>query len=228
MTYDLLIKNAVIPLMKGNDVSTVDIAVANGKIAGFMACGTVMSAKKVIDAEGNLVIPGCIDPHTHFMDPGFTHRETFLTGTSQAAAGGVTTIIDMPCCSSPRSVRDVSSLNEKLAAVGPQAIVDYAMWGGVTGEDVREGKLNNVQAQTEAGVVAFKVYMTPSVPTYNRVTDPEMHEVFNVVQKTGLAVGVHAENFAMCDYYVNKYRSEGRVDGPAWSEARLEDRKSVV
>lgn len=228
MTYDLLIKNAVIPLMKGNDVSTVDIAVANGKIAGFMACGTVMSAKKVIDAEGNLVIPGCIDPHTHFMDPGFTHRETFLTGTSQAAAGGVTTIIDMPCCSSPRSVRDVSSLNEKLAAVGPQAIVDYAMWGGVTGEDVREGKLNNVQAQTEAGVVAFKVYMTPSVPTYNRVTDPEMHEVFNVVQKTGLAVGVHAENFAMCDYYVNKYRSEGRVDGPAWSEARLELAEKVA
>ncbi|QTF08604.1 dihydroorotase [Brenneria izadpanahii] len=222
MTYNLLIKNAVIPLMKDNDVAKVDIVVADGKIAGFLACGAPVDANEIIDAEGNLVIPGCIDSHTHFMDPGFTHRETFHTGTSQAAAGGVTTIIDMPCCSSPRSVRDVSSLNEKLEAVAPQAIVDYAMWGGVTGEDVREGRLENVKAQADVGVVAFKVYMTPSVPTYNRVTDPEMHEVFKVVEKTGLAVGVHAENFAMCDYYVNKYKAQGRLDGPAWSEARLE------
>ncbi len=222
MTDDLLIKNAVIPLMQGNEVFSADIVVRDGKIAGVLACGTAAEAARTIDAENNLVIPGCIDSHTHFMDPGFTHRETFLTGTSQAAAGGVTTIIDMPCCSSPRSVRDVDSLNEKLAAVAPQAVVDYAMWGGVTGEDVREGKLANVRAQAEAGVVAFKVYMTPSVPTYNRVTDPEMHEVFKTVRETGLAVGVHAENFAMCDYYVNKLKNSGRTDGPAWSEARLE------
>lgn len=222
MAYDLVIKNAVIPLMKDNDVFSADIVVSKGKIAGFLAPGGQVDAKEIVDVENNLVIPGCIDSHTHFMDPGFTHRETFQSGTSQAAAGGITTIIDMPCCSSPRSVRDVDSLNEKLRAVGPQAIVDYAMWGGVTGEDVREGRLSNVQAQTDEGVVAFKVYMTPSVPTYNRVTDPEMHEVFKTVVETGLPVGVHAENFAMCDYYVSKFKNAGRLDGPAWSEARLE------
>jgi allantoinase len=228
MTYDLVIRNATVPLMRDNDVFSTDIVVADGKIAGFLACGSVVDAACSIDAGTNLVIPGCIDSHTHFMDPGFTHRETFLTGTSQAAAGGVTTIIDMPCCSSPRSVRDVDSLNEKLAAVAPQAFVDFAMWGGVTGEDVRDGRLAHVQAQADAGVVAFKVYMTPSVPTYNRVTDAEMHEVFKVVKETGLAVGVHAENFAMCDHYVNKLRNSGRTDGPAWSEARLELAEKVA
>lgn len=228
MKYDVIVKNALIPMMNGNDTVLTNILIKDEKIAGFLADVEGADAETMIDAGGNLVLPGCIDSHTHFMDPGFTHRETFLTGTSQAAAGGVTTIIDMPCCSSPRSVRDVDSLNEKLAAVGPQAIVDYAMWGGVTGEDVREGKLHNVKEQADAGVVAFKVYMTPSVPTYNRVTDPEMHEVFKVVAETGLPVGVHAENFAMCDYYVNKLRNQGRTDGPAWSEARLELAEKVA
>lgn len=222
MKYDVIVKNARISVMNGNDTVVTNILVKDQKIAGFLETVDGLEAEEVIDAEGNLVLPGCIDSHTHFMDPGFTHRETFLTGTSQSAAGGVTTIIDMPCCSSPRSVRCVSSLNEKLAAVGPQAIVDYAMWGGVTGEDVREGNLHHIKEQADAGVVAFKVYMTPSVPTYNRVTDPEMHVVFREVSKVGLPVGVHAENFAMCDYYVKDYQKQGRMDGPAWSEARLE------
>lgn len=222
MKYDVIVKNARISVMNGNDTVVTNILVKDQKIAGFLETVDGLEAEEVIDAEGNLVLPGCIDSHTHFMDPGFTHRETFLTGTSQAAAGGVTTIIDMPCCSSPRSVRCVSSLNEKLDAVGPQAIVDYAMWGGVTGEDVREGNLHHIKEQADAGVVAFKVYMTPSVPTYNRVTDPEMHVVFREVSKVGLPVGVHAENFAMCDYYVKDYQKQGRMDGPAWSEARLE------
>ena len=222
MKFDLIVKNARIPAMNGNDTILTNILVKDEKIAGFLDSVEGLDAERFIDAEGNLTIPGCIDSHTHYMDPGFTHRETFETGTSQAAAGGVTTTIDMPCCSAPRSVRCVDSLNDKLAAVGPQAIVDYSMWGGATGEDVREGNLHNIQKQADAGVVAFKVYMTPSVPTYNRVTDPEMLEVFREVSKTGLPVGVHAENFAMCDFYVNKLRNEGRMDGPAWSEARLE------
>jgi dihydropyrimidinase/allantoinase len=228
MKYDMIVKNAMVPVMNGNDTVSTNILIKDQKIAGFLTHVDGIEAANVIDAEGKLTIPGCIDSHTHFMDPGFTHRETFRTGTSQAAAGGISTIIDMPCCSSPRSVRCVSSLNEKLSAVRPQAIVDFALWGGVTGEDVRNGNLHNVQEQADAGVVAFKIYMTPSVPTYNRVTDPEMHEVFKVIAKTGLPVGVHAENYAMCDYYVNKYQTEGRTDGPAWSEARLELAEKVA
>jgi len=222
MKYDLIVKNALVPAMNGNDTLMTNILVKNEKIAGFLESVEGLEADRYVDAGGKLVLPGCIDSHTHYMDPGFTHRETFLTGTSQAAAGGLTTIIDMPCCSFPKSVLDVESMNEKLDAIKPQAIVDFGLWGGATGDMVRDGKLADVQAQADAGVLAFKVYMTPSVPTFNRVTDPEMHEVFKAVEKTGVAVGVHAENFAMCDYYVRKYQAEGRLDGPAWSEARLE------
>lgn len=117
----------MIPAMKGNDTVVTNILVKDGKIAGFLVNTECLEADNIVDAQGNLTIPGCIDSHTHFMDPGFTHRETFQTGTSQAVAGGVTTIIDMPCCSFPRSVRCVSSLNEQLAAIKPQAVVDFAL-----------------------------------------------------------------------------------------------------
>jgi len=216
--YDVIVKNASIP--QGDDTRLTNILVKDEKIVGFIDVLEDIEAKEIIDAGGNLTLPGCIDSHTHYMDPGFTHRENFLTGTSGAAAGGVTTIIDMPCCSVP-SVRSVAQLENKIEKIKDKAIVDFALWGGVTGEDVREGWLQNVKEQADYGVTGFKVYMTPSVPTYPRVTDPEMYECFKTVAETGLPVGVHAENFAICDYYVNKLKAGGRVDGPAWAEARM-------
>ncbi|MDW7674119.1 MAG: allantoinase AllB [Bacillota bacterium] len=215
MKVNLLIKNGKIP--QGDRMVDASILVNDGTIIGF-AQGEV-DAENVIDAKGNLILPGCIDSHTHFNDPGFTHRETFATGTQSAAAGGVTMIVDMPCCSVP-SVRSVDQLKQKLAAIEDKAYVDYGMWGGATGEDVRNKDLHHIQEQADYGVLAFKVYMTPSVPTYPRVTDPEMLEIFYEVAKTGLPVGIHAENFAICDFYVNKLREEGRMDSPAWAEAR--------
>lgn len=223
--YDLIIKNARIP--QGDEMILTNVLVKDEKIAGFIDEIDGIEVKEVIDAKGFLTLPGCIDSHTHFMDPGFTHRENFLTGTSGAAAGGVTTIIDMPCCSVP-SVRSVSQLENKIEKIRDKAIVDYGFWGGVTGEDVREGWLHNVKEQADYGVIGFKVYMTPSVPTYPRVTDPEMHEAFKAVAETGLPIGIHAENFAMCDYYVKKFQKDGRMDGPAWAEARMELAEKVA
>ena len=216
--YDVIIKDANIP--QGDETHKTNILIRDEIIVGFLDDIEGVASKETIDAGGHLTLPGCIDSHTHIMDPGFTHRENFLTGTSAAASGGISTIIDMPCCSKP-SVRNVEQLYNKIDKIKGQAIVDFASWGGVTGEDVREGLLHNVKEQADEGVVAFKVYMTPSVPTYPRVTDPEMLECFRAVAETGLAVGVHAENFVMCDYYVQKFAAEGRTDGPAWAEARM-------
>jgi dihydropyrimidinase/allantoinase len=223
--YDCIIKNARIP--QGDDTRLTNILVLDEKIAGFVDLIDHLDAKEVIDAKGHLALPGCIDPHTHFMYQGFPHRENFLTGSAAAARGGITTVIDMPCCSVP-SVRSPEQLQLKVDLVSPQSVVDFALWGGVTGEDVREGWLDNVQAQADFGVVAYKAYMTPSVPTFPRVTDPEMYEAFKAVAKTGLAVGIHAENFAMCDYYVKEFQKQGRMDGPAWAEARMELAEKVA
>lgn len=223
--YDVIIKNARIP--QGDNTQLTNVLVKDEKIAGFIDTIDNIDAKEVIDAKGHLTLPGCIDPHVHFMYQGFPHRENFLTGTAAAARGGVTTVIDMPCCSVP-SVRSAEQLQLKVDLIQPQALIDFALWGGVTGEDVREGWLDHVQEQADFGVVAFKAYMTPSVPTFPRVTDPEMFEAFKAVAKTGLPVGIHAENYAMCDFYVNKLKAEGRTDGPAWEEARMELAEQVA
>jgi dihydropyrimidinase/allantoinase len=223
--YDVIIKNARIP--QGDDTILTNILVKDEKIAGFVDSIENVDAKEIIDANGHLTLPGCIDSHTHFMYQGFPHRENFLTGSAAAARGGITTVIDMPCCSVP-SVRSAEQLQLKVDLVQPQALVDFALWGGVTGEDVREGWLDHVQEQADFGVVAYKAYMTPSVPTFPRVTDPEMYEAFKAVAKTGLPIGIHAENFAMCDYYVKEFQKEGRMDGPAWAEARLELAEKVA
>jgi len=141
------------------------------------------------------------------MDPGFTHRENFATGSRSAAAGGVTTFIDMPCCSKP-SVRSKDSLYQKLDPIKDKAYVDFAFWGGMTGEDVREGWLDNIQPQIDEGIVSFKVYMTPSVPTFPKVTDAEMLEIFSKIAPTGLPIGVHAENYDICTFYTDKLEAE--------------------
>ncbi len=223
--YQVIVKNARIP--QGDETVLTNILIKDERIAGFVDGIDGIEAEEIIDAEGHLTLPGCIDSHTHFMDPGFTHRENFLTGTSSAAAGGLTTIVDMPCCSVP-SVRSIPELENKLEKIKDKAIIDYGFWGGVTGEDVREGWLHNVKEQADYGVIGFKVYMTPSVPTYPRVTDPEMYEAFKAVAETGLPIGIHAENFAICDYFVKKFQKEGRMDGPAWAEARMELAEKVA
>lgn len=214
---ELILKNANIP--QGDRQVLTNILVDDEKIVGYTNNIDGIDAAKVIDVGGRLVVPGCIDPHTHFMDPGFTHRETFATGSMSAAAGGLTCHVDMPCCSKP-SVRSKDEFYQKLEPIKSQAYIDYAFWGGMTGEDVREGKLDNVWGQIEAGVTAFKVYMTPSVPTFPKVSDAEMLEIFYKIAETGLPVGVHAENYDICSFRVNKLRKQGRMDGPAWAEAR--------
>ncbi|AZU62113.1 allantoinase AllB [Neobacillus mesonae] len=214
---DLILKNASIP--QGDRQVLTNILVDEGKIVGFTNDINFLHADKMIDIEGKLVVPGCIDPHTHFMDPGFTHRETFETGHRSAAAGGLTLHIDMPCCSVP-SVRDGESFFKKLNPIKEKAYIDYCFWGGMTGEDAREGWLDNIYPQIEQGVVAFKVYMTPSVPTFPKVSDGEMFEIFRKIAPTGLPIGVHAENYDICTFNTERLKKEGRQDGPAWAEAR--------
>lgn len=214
---DLILKNASIP--QGDRQVLTNILVDEGKIVGFTNSIDFLHADKIIDIEGKLVVPGCIDPHTHFMDPGFTHRETFETGHRSAAAGGLTLHIDMPCCSVP-SVRDGESFFKKLNPIKEKAYIDYCFWGGMTGEDAREGWLDNIYPQIDQGVVAFKVYMTPSVPTFPKVSDGEMFEIFRKIAPTGLPIGVHAENYDICTFNTERLKKEGRMDPVAWAEAR--------
>ena len=110
----------------------------------------------VIDIKGNILIPGAIDSHVHFNDPGFTMQEDFKTGTLAAAYGGITTIIDMPCTSLP-PVTSVSNLKNKLNIVKDKAVVDFGFWGGVNGDGkIDKNLLITLKNLKKEGVNAFK------------------------------------------------------------------------
>ncbi len=212
---DVVISNVEIP--QGDRRVPGHILVQGGKIAGVVSSLDGISAPVVIDGGGKLALPGVIDGHVHFNEIVYPDREDYATGTASAAAGGVTTIVDMPDLP---PVRSAEQFHAKLEAVRGKAVVDYAFWGGATGEDVREGWTDRIQELVDLGVCSFKLYMTPSVPTYPRVDDGEMLFLFEKIGPTGLPIGVHAENFAIVDFLTRKLRAEGRLEPVAWAEAR--------
>ncbi|HUX16459.1 MAG TPA: amidohydrolase family protein, partial [Phycisphaerae bacterium] len=128
----MIIRNGLCALPGRDALERRDIRVEGETIVEIAASIAAAQGEEVIDAGGLEVFPGAIDPHVHFDEPGFTHREDFHHGTMAAARGGVTTVIDMPCTSLP-PVTTAANLREKLAAMGDHGVVDYALFGGVSG-----------------------------------------------------------------------------------------------
>lgn len=143
-----------------------------------------------IDLEGKLLIPGCIDAHVHFNDPGYTHHEDFLTGTTAAAYGGITTVIDMPCTSLP-PVTNVENLQAKLNVIDKKALTDFALWGGIRKEDVPL-KEKQVLQLWERGVVGFKIYTISGMKEFSTLSYEEIQNVFRKFPK--ILFGFHAED----------------------------------
>jgi allantoinase len=148
-----------------------------------------------IDANFNLLIPGAIDPHVHYDEPGFEWRENFYTGTLSAALGGVTTVIDMPCTSIP-PVTNAKNLDTKLQAISKNAVIDFALWGGVsdTSFEREEGVEKNMTELAEMGVVAFKTYLISGMEKFTALDIEQLKTVGRIAKKLGLPVAVHSED----------------------------------
>jgi len=215
------VKNGSI-VKKGNELKKVTIYVENGKIkAIFPGNDKTFPCKEEIDAEDNVIFPGFIDPHVHFDDPGFTEREDFETGTRSAAAGGVTTIIDMPCTSVPPVITG-KNFDNKLRIVQPKAYVDFAFWGGVTPEQIE----NDVYKKTlrelkNRGIVGVKFYTLSGMPLYPRMPVSNMDKAFRELKKMNLVCAVHAEDFYLVDFYTHYLQETGRIDYKSWFEGRV-------
>ncbi len=191
------------------------LTVKDGKVAAITSDENVPSAERVIDAEGLHVLPGIIDAHVHFRDPGLTYKEDFASGSAAAAAGGVTCIFDMPNNVPP--TRDVATLSAKVEVASSKAVVDYGLFGLLS-----VGSLSDVRALSSSGVIGFKCYMGETTGRIPPPPDGEMLEQFSEVARSGLAVAVHAENDSIVRYMMQKLRAEGRVYPRAHYESRPE------
>jgi dihydroorotase (multifunctional complex type) len=210
LTLDLVVKNGKIHTPYGFYEGY--IAVDAGKIVSLGKGGALPEADRVVDARGNHVLPGMIDMHVHFRDPGFTEREDFETGTRAAAAGGVTTVVDMP--NTVPSVTSVKALAEKIKIAEGKALVDFALIGGA-------GELSpeTLVAMAEGGVVGFKTFMIARFKEL-AASDGQMLDNFEAIAGTGLPCLIHAENEDIVSRGMDKAKASGRIDPIAHSEFR--------
>jgi dihydroorotase (multifunctional complex type) len=210
LAVDLIIKNGRIFSSAGFYEGA--IIVNSGKIEAFTKSSYLPNADKVLDARGKLVLPGMVDMHVHFRDPGFTDREDFETGTRSAAAGGVTTVADMP--NTEPSVTSVKALEGKLKVIQNKALVDYALIGGA-------GELSSdtLRAIAENGVAGFKTFMIARFKEL-AASDGQMLENFKTISTIGLPCLVHAENEDIVSHWRKKAIAQGRIDPLAHSEFR--------
>src|SRR6266851_6536576 len=149
-TVDLVINGGTIV---SSDASyRASIAIERGAIHAIGAAEAMPAAREVLDATGLHVLPGVIDVHVHFRDPGYPQKEDFASGTAAAAFGGVTTVFDMPNTVPPTGIAEALAAKQKIAA--ENAHVDFGLYG-LLGEDT----IANVPELIEGGVIGFKLYM---------------------------------------------------------------------
>lgn len=201
----------------GNTTRAAEIVVRDGTIEAVLpaAHGVANSdpEAETVDLGNALVLPGVIDGHVHFDDPGFTHREDFGSGTRAAAAGGVTCVVDMPCTSLP-PVTTEANLRTKLAVIEPKAHVDFMLWGGVSGNAIAEPDWSqHLGDLVEAGVASIKVYMLSGMDTFTDLGAEQIRDVLDATARLGIPVGVHAEDRAMVRALTEKLQAAGR-NGP--------------
>lgn len=198
-----LIRNARISNGIGNETHLVDI-LFNDKILEISHNPIRRVVANSLDLEEKLLIPGCIDAHVHFNDPGYTNHETFETGTTAAAFGGITSIIDMPCTSVP-TVTTTKNLHKKLRVIEKKAVIDFALWGGIRKNDFPLSK-NQIIKIWQEGVVGFKIYTISGMETFQALSYEDIQIVFE--QFPELQFAFHAEDARVIEKATKKLTPE--------------------
>lgn len=193
--------NAPTFVMRGRRVVLPDaiapaaVQVRAGRIVAVGAWADVPANCELIEVDDDAVVmPGLVDTHVHINEPGRTEWEGFQTATRAAAAGGVTTLVDMPLNSVPATTT-LEALKTKLARAQGQCHVDVGFWGGVVPGNVAE--LGPLRA---AGVVGFKCFLVPSgVAEFPHVTEADLRVALPELVRLGALLIVHAEVQAPID-----------------------------
>ena len=164
------------------------ILVREGKIDGIVPADEIPAHAEAHDFGESAILPGLVDSHVHINDPGRSEWEGFETATRAAAAGGYTTVVDMPLNCLPTTTT-VAALTAKRKAAHQRCWVDWLAWGGVVSENQAD-----IEALAAAGVPGFKCFLIhPGIDGFTMVTEPELRAALPHVARTGLPLLVHAE-----------------------------------
>jgi allantoinase len=203
-------------------IAELDIAVAAGVVTDVSPPGTIDRAGyDLVDATGLVVLPGVIDGHTHFIQddpdlfaPDPDEHEGFQAGGRGAAAGGVTTVVEMPQARPPTV--DGATFERKRALAAADAVVDFALWGGV----VQASTDDQIDEQIAAGAVGLKAFMCNSDPSFPGVDDDRLLQSLAHLSGSGLMLGVHAENDTLLTAGLARMLELGRREPLAHHDSR--------
>jgi allantoinase len=208
---DLVVRDGTVVLPTGQ--RPADIAITNGTISAIGS--EVRDGAESIDARGLIVLPGVVDAHVHFNEPGRDDWEGWDAGTRGAAAGGVTTVLEMPLNAHPPTT-SVSAFDAKRAVASAKTRVDFGLWGGLVPEN-----LADLDGLHRRGVVGFKAFMSNSgIDDFQRVPDGLLAIGLKTTARLNAIVGVHAESHELVERLGADMIAAGRTDRLAWCEAR--------
>ncbi len=214
----MLIRNALAALPGQDEFRKVDVSVVDGRFSRI-APDLARGSDETIDCDGLLMFPGAIDPHVHFDEPGFTHREDFSHGSAEAASGGVTTVIDMPCTSLP-PVTDLPALENKLSVVRKKSHVDFAFFGGLHGGMSPE-KIASTVRELAPYVAGFKCYFVSGMDTFPAVGDVQFKSAIRACAEAGRPLLLHAESAEVVEAAAAALAARRGSGAPRWQDYYL-------
>lgn len=208
--FDALVRNGLVLLPDG--LQSVDIGIADGKIAAIFAESTDVEARESIDAGGLYVLPGTIDAHFHCRAPSFPEREDFASGTAAAAVSGVTSVFEMPI--SIPATSTTQRLLDRMAIAAPSLYVDMGFYGSCGTLDDDE-----IQGMIAAGAIGIKAFLQ-TVPVGREAefdgiclaTDVEILRAFELLRGVGVPCAFHAEANDLLTYLSDRLIASGRRD----------------
>ena len=208
--FDTIIRN--VRVIKDDAWHFVDLGIIDGSFAE-VSTNITGNSKNELDGDSAYCLPGSIDLHVHFNEPGRTHWEGFTTGSAAASTAGLSYLAEMPLNSIPSTI-SVDALNTKLAAINNKSYVDFGLWGGIV-----PGNINDIEPLARAGVIGFKAFMAPSgnVDFVNSDKSTLRDAMYRIAQ-TGLRLALHAEDPTVLDRALKRLKRT--VSAFDWDAAR--------
>jgi dihydroorotase len=211
MKPDLIVRGGTV--VTENLTFQADIVVQDGRILSVGAFEG--EAASVLDATGKHVLPGVIDDHVHFREPGMEYKEDWQTGSYAAAIGGNTTVFDMPNTSP--AVDSVENYQRKLALASTKSVVDFGIYG-VLAED----NLDQLEPMAAAGAIGFKLFLGNTTGNLPCPSDGAVLEGFEILARIGKRCAIHAENSPILFWREERLKAAGRNERAAHLLARTD------
>jgi len=209
---DLIIENGTV--VTSGSTFPADLAIKDGKFVAIAAPGQLgLDADDRYDATGKHVLPGVIDGHVHFREPGLEYKEDFGSGSTAAVMGGVTVVLDMPNTKPPTDNPEHVDLKRKLAE--EKSRCDFGILGLVVQENV-----DQLEPMAKSGVTGYKCFLGETVGNIPAPDDGMLLDALRAIKRTGLRVGFHAENDQVMQHEIAKLKAEGRTDPLAHVDSR--------